>query len=184
MHSIAKLLGKSALVIKAVSVNETADCQVAIVGRKGGLVAWLMSLLGIDSTFTLQIYRDRLESTEGSLSGRIKTVIPLTALDTYTSGYTKPVLYIVYGVVALIYSIFCFANGMGGMGFAVLLMAAVFFVLYYLRKCLVLAFTTSGANGIYFLFKKSVVEGISVDAEFAERVSDLVKRNYIMQTRA
>jgi len=96
MHSIAKLLGKSALVVKAVSVNENADCQVAIVGRKAGLIAWLMSLLGIDSTFTLQVYRDRLESTEGSLSGRIKTVIPLTALDTYTAGYTKPVLYIVY----------------------------------------------------------------------------------------
>jgi len=183
MHNLAKLIGKSALVVKSVRVDENADCQVMLVARKAGLAAWFLALLGIDSTFTLNIFRDRIESIEGTLSGRIKTVIPLTALDTYTSGFTKPVMYIVQGFIALILS-FYFLSQSTGLGLAVLVIALVLFVLYYLRKCLILSFTTAGANGIFFLYKRSVVEGIDVNENFAERVSDLVKRNYIMQARA
>ncbi len=188
MHNLAKLLGKSALVVKAVHVDENADCQVTIVGRKAGLISWVLSLLGIDSTFTLRVFRDRLESIEGSLSGRIKSVIPLSALDTYTSGFTKPVLYLLFGCVfAILAIVYLGAKSRYDSSFPfvfLLVLSAVFFVAYFLRKCLILTFTTCGANGIFFLFKRSVVEGISVDEEFAERVSDLVKRNYIMQTRA
>ena len=86
MHNLARVLGRSALVVKEVNVDESADMQVRIVARKAGVISWILSLLGIDSTFTLWVYRDRIESMEGSLSGRIKTVVPMVSLDTYTSS--------------------------------------------------------------------------------------------------
>ena len=184
MHNLARLFGRSALVVKEVYVNEAEDMQVKIVARKAGLVSWILSLLGIDSTFTLWIYKNRIESMEGSLSGRIKTVVPLTSLDTYTCGFTKPVQLLVFAVFFICLALFqCFARASGGFVFVTLLLAVCFFVAYFLMKCLLLSFTTNGGNGIIFLFKRSVIEGVNVDESFAERVGEIVKQNYVEQVK-
>lgn len=184
MHSLARLFGRSALVVKEVQIDENATQQVKIVARKAGLVSWLLSLMGIDSTFALYVYGDRLESTEGSLSGRLKTVIPMTAIDTYTSGFTKPIQWLVIGVIFLVFALYmCFASAPGGLVFVLLTLAAICLLAYFLMKCLVLGFSTNGGSGIFFLFKRSVIEGVNVDEALAERVAEIVKRDYIAQVK-
>lgn len=183
MHSLARLLGKSALVVKEAKIDKSADCQVKIVARKAGLISWLLSLLGIDSTFTLLVYRDRLESEEGSLSGRINTTIPLVALDTFMSGFTKPVQLVVFAIVSFVAALGMFQNS-AGFGVLLLLLAAVFAVLYYLRKSLLLNFSTNGGGGIILIFKRSVIEGVNVNEALAKEVTDLVKENYINQAKS
>ena len=54
---------------------------------------------------------------------------------------------------------------------------------YLLEKCLVLSFTTNGSNGIYFFFKRCIIEGINVDETLADRIADIVKWNYLAQVR-
>ena len=152
-----------------------------VVARKAGLISWILSLLGIDSTFTLSVYADRIESEEGSLSGRLKTTVPLSALDTYTNGFTKPVQWLACAAVMLLLAWFFGIGRTEGVPF--LLVAVFFLVAYFLEKCLVLSFTTNGANGIYFFFKRSVIEGVNVDETMADRIADIVKRNYLAQTR-
>ena len=185
MHSLANLFGRSALVAKEIHVDESQDCQVKIVARKSGLISFILALFGIDSTFVLQIYGDRLESQEGSLSGRVKTTIPLTALDTFTGGFTRPFYLLVLAVVFVVLS---FSLGFtkdvpGIVVFMLILLAGVCVLFYFLRKCLLLGFTTNGANGIVFLLKRSVIEGVNVDEALSDRIIDLVKRNYLAQTR-
>ena len=184
MHSFAKMLGKAAMVVKEARIDENAECQVRIVARKSGFWAWLMSVLGIDSTFTLEVYRDRIESEEGSLCGRIKSVLPLSALDTYTSGYTKPFAYLVIGVILAVEGLVgCFASkgSSGAISMGVLLAGIGCLAVYALLKTLMLSFTTIGANGIYFLFKRSIIEGVPVDENFAVTVCEIVKANYLKQ---
>ena len=179
-------LASSALVVKEVCVDEAQDCQVKVVARKAGLISFILALFGIDSTFTLQVYADRIESEEGSLSGRIRTMIPLTALDTYTSGYTKPVYLLVlsvFFVLAAFFAAFSNASGSGVLALLFIVFAGLCVLFFYLRKCLMLAFTTNGSNGIAFLFKRSVIEGVTVDEALADRIGDLVKRNYLAQVR-
>ena len=184
MHKLAMMLGRSALVVKEVMVDESAEMQVKIVGRKAGLISWFLSLLGIDSTFTLYVYSDRLESREGSLSGMLKTTIPLSSIDTYTTGFAKPFACLVVGNIFLLLTIFGWITTGSFAGcFTFLLFSFVAFIIYALQKCLVLNFTTNGGNGICFLFKRSVIEGVNVDEAFAEQVGEIVKRNYILQTR-
>lgn len=183
MHGLAAMLGKSALVVKKAVINESAECQVEIVARKSGLISWLLSLIGVDSTFTFRAYLDRLESEEGSLSGRLNTVIPLSALDTFTYGFTKPMQLLVGAIVLLVVGLASMANS-AVIGFLLLIVAGVFAVLYYLRKSLVLNFSTNGANGILFVFKRSVIEGVNVDENFAKEVSVLVKKNYLAKVSA
>lgn len=184
MHSLARILGKSALVVKEVQLDETAEQQLKIVARKAGVISWILSLVGIDSTFTLLIYKDRLESVEGSLSGHIRTIIPMTALDTYMCGFTKPIQNLVIAVVLVIFALVSSFNGMPG--FVVFIMLAIAVgscIAYYLGKCLLLNFTTNGANGILFLFKRSVIEGVNIDETFSERVCEMVKLDYIEQAK-
>ena len=181
MHNLARLFGRSAMVVKSVQIDEAQECQVKVVARKAGLISWVLSLLGIDSTFTLSVYADRIESQEGSLSGRLKTVIPLSALDTYMNGFTKPVQWLASGGVLLLLA--CFLDLGGSWRSTCAAFAIICFIAYFLEKCLVLSFTTNGSNGIYFLFKRSIIEGVNVDEALADRIADIVKRNYLAQTR-
>ncbi|MBR6022204.1 MAG: hypothetical protein IK066_07275 [Kiritimatiellae bacterium] len=184
MHNLARLLGRSALVVKEVRIDESAECQVKVVARKGGLISWLLSLLRINSTFTLSVFADRIESEEGSFSGLVKTVVPLSALDTYTSGFTKPAILLVLAVLLVGASVWAAAADVPGYLAGIFLLVALLFVLrYFLRKCLLLSFTTNGANGILFLFKRSVIEGVDVDEALADRIANIVKRNYLAQTQ-
>ena len=180
MNRLASILGKSALVVKRVAIDKSKECQIEIVARKSGLISWLLSLIGIDSTFTFRAYRDRLESEEGSFSGRINTLVPLSALDTFTYGFTKPVILLVFAIAFFVFAITPFSSS-GFLGFVLLICSAVFAFLFYLRKSLLLNFTTSGANGIIFVFKRSVIEGVNVDENMAKEVSEIVKENYIAQ---
>ena len=180
MHKMSRMFGRTAFVVKEVQIDETKECQIKVVARKAGLVGWAMSVLGIDSTYTLSVYSNRIESKEGSLVGFIKTVVPLSSIDTCTSGFTKPFQSLVTAgilvVLALLYSVRGYP---GGIVFFVLILATVSFAWYFLRRCLVLNFTTKGGNGICFLFKRSVIEGINVDEALADRIADIVKQNYL-----
>lgn len=178
------MFGRSALVVKEAKVDESADMQVKIVARKAGIASWFLSLLGIDSTFTLWVYGDRIESMEGSLSGRIRTVVPMVSLDTYSCGFTKPVQYFFAAAGLILFALirYWIADSFAA-AMPLFVLAIISILLYFFNKCLMLNFTTNGGNGIFFLFKRSVIEGIDVDETFAERVGEIVKRNYIAQTR-
>ena len=95
------LAGKSALVIKEAKVNEDGPLYVKIKGRKSGLIAWFLALIGIDTTTTFEVYENRVEFTEGSLSGRIKEMIPLSSISNLGTGYMKPVIWMVLAIMTL-----------------------------------------------------------------------------------
>ena len=95
MHSFAMLAGKAALVIREAEVNENGPLYVKIKGRKSGLIALLLTLIGVDTTTTFEVYENRIEFTEGSLSGRIKEMIPLSSVSNLGTGYMKPVIWMV-----------------------------------------------------------------------------------------
>ena len=134
--------------------------------------------MGIDSTCALDIYSDYIESSEGSLSGHLHTVIPFSAMDTATCGFTKPLPLILVGI-GLLFMAFSMIVAKAGAIAILLLLAVGAFAGYYLKRCLVLYFSTMGASVILFPFKRSVIEGIEVDENFAKRVCDIVKRNYV-----
>ena len=82
MHSLAMTLGQHALVLKEFSINNQGPEYVHIVARKGGLIAWLLTMLGIDATTTFRVFADRIEFEAGSLSGKLHTTMPLRSIST------------------------------------------------------------------------------------------------------
>ena len=72
---LANMLGSNALALQEKVINSEGPCYVRLVGRKSGLIDWLLTLLGINTRTMLEIYEDRIEYSYGSLSGRVLEVI-------------------------------------------------------------------------------------------------------------
>ncbi len=63
----------SALVIKTWQADtkpiDEKNNFVKIIGREGGLIAWVLSLMGIDPTTTILVGLERIEFSKASLAG-------------------------------------------------------------------------------------------------------------------
>lgn len=182
MHKLAVAASRSALVLQELEVNENGPTYVRLKGRKSGLVAWLLALIGIDPTTTLEITGDRIDYVEGSLSGKMKHTIPINAVCNLGTGYFKPVALLVGAIVCVVLSIVI--TLMGGSSFIVLMLfvaAVTDAICYYLGNTLVVFMLPGSGTGPVIGFKRSVIEGVVIDEKTAynivDIVTDLVVRN-------
>jgi hypothetical protein len=144
---------------------------VSIVGRRGGIVSWVLSLIGVDPTVKFTVGSHSLVFEEGSWSGHKRVMIPIRCVTSVHSGYTRPwlpaviVALVVGAVVAAIVEGVLF----GG------LMGLVLGIAYYVvNKTLELTVREGGAlTG--FAFKRSVIEGRNIDESQAEHVVQILQ---------
>lgn len=169
MTKLASAAARSALVVKEIRINEEGPQYVHIVARKAGFVSFLLSFFGIDSTTVFDVYSDRLEFIEGSLSGRINSCLPLSSVSIATSGFVKPFLWLLAGIILCCT---CFGAIIG-----------VFLIIgYYLSKCLVVSVTSNGGEAVTICLKRSIIEGQAVDEEMAFKIVQIIKELTLQQT--
>ena len=180
----------SALVIKAWRADKKPiDGQnnfVSITGREGGLIAWVLSLMGIDPTITILVGIERIEFSSASLAGTESRLIPLQSVCSTYYGYHKP-----WKAAAWIIATFMFIGlsigsaaaegGSQGGAFASFMMTSavgvvIALIYYFLNRTLTLGFVEhSGVvNGIRF--KRSVIENVDINHEQAKAVCIIVQR--------
>ena len=173
LGQLARLSGRGALVLRELKIDEAGPHYVHVEGRKGGVWTWIATKLGLDATTVFDVYEDRIEYSGGSLSGAFTETIPLTRISNLGTGYLKPFLYAILAVVFLLLAI-------PTLGIS-LILAALFGFWYWTRKSLVLYFIPHSGSTTFMAFKRSLIEGVSLDAETAERivkiVSGLVEKN-------
>lgn len=168
MHSFAMLAGKAALVIREAEVNENGPLYVKIKGRKSGLIALLLTLIGVDTTTTFEVYENRIEFTEGSLSGRLKEMIPLSSVSNLGTGYMKPVVWMVLAIISLLLIVPTF-------GISILPML-FFGFLYFFRKSMLLYAIPNSGSGAVIIFKRSLIENVNISEEDAYKIIALITR--------
>jgi hypothetical protein len=180
----------SALVIKSWRAEtKPIDDQnnfVSITGREGGLIAWILSLMGIDPTTTILVGLERIEFSSASLAGTESRLIPLQSVCSSYYGYHKP-----WKAAAWIIAIFMFVGlsigsavaeggSQGGAFTSFIVTSAVGVVIaliyYFLNRTLTLGFVEhSGViNGIRF--KRSVIENVDINQKQAKAVCIIVQR--------
>lgn len=153
------------LVIKKWYASTTPNekgAYVHLVGREGGLIAWLLSVLKLDPTTEVEIKDDLIVFTTVSLAGRTTRVIPLQSLTSAFYGYEKP------WKAALLLGV---------------LLMPVFFVgvlvgplYYFLNKTLAIGVVEASGWTGGFSFKRSVIEGQNIDEAQAYRVIEVVRQ--------
>jgi hypothetical protein len=164
-------MAATAFVIKSWLAANQPDADgnyVNITGRAGGLIAWLLNLLGISPTVSLIVRGDRIIFRKGSLrEGSLSFTTPLENTCSMLYAFRRPFIEaVVLGVVLGILTFFSF--GIIGIAIAVLY--------YALNKTLSVGFTDVGGRLHEVPFKRSVIEGQVIDEAEAARVCNIIQR--------
>ena len=179
----------SALVIRSWKAADTAfddkGTFVSIHGRKGGLVAWLLALVGVDPVTTLRITGERMELRESSLAGWKTVILPLENVDYIYHGYHSPwKKALVLFCICMIFlpPAFAMLSGLmipGGAsmlaGMAGLLVSTAIALLYFfLERCFVIGLASGSGDKFDVKFKRSIVESHEINAKEAAYICDMV----------
>jgi hypothetical protein len=173
----------SALVLKSWKIGtkpiDTKGNFVSIQGRESGLIAWFLSLLGVDPVTTIEVGLERIEFTSSSIAGTESRLIPLPGICSTYYGYYKP-----WKAAASIFLFFIFIGGSISSEnhsvsafFVSLIIGLVFSIIYYnYNRTLTLGFVEHSGiiNGIRF--KRSVIENVDVTQEQAKQVCALIQK--------
>nr|WP_295772394.1 hypothetical protein [Rhodoferax sp.] len=180
----------SALVIKAWKAEskpiDDKNNYVSITGRESGLIAWVLSLMGVDPTTTIWVGMDRVEFSSSSLAGTQSRLIPLQSICSTYYGYHKPwkaavgiVTFFLFFGSAIASAIMRDGSGSGGAPF-LLGAGAVGFVFaliyYFLNRTLTLGFVEVSGHVSGIKFKRSVIENIDINEAQAKSVCTIVQR--------
>lgn len=158
---------------------------IEIEGRKPGVIAFLLTLIGIDATTSLLVTPRDIRFRKGSLYGEITSMMPLTAVASAHAGFAKPIgLLIAAGVIMLAslggaLGAAAEHRGGGGAGAAIAILgfvvAAVLVVAYFLSKKMAVFVESSGGATFGLIFKRSVIEGVTVDIDKVKAVVDIIR---------
>jgi len=162
------------VVLKRFHVNEdpSAKTAVEISGRLSGIVSWVLTLLRLEPEFELVVNDSEATIRRGSLSGIVYIYVPLAKISASVCGYQRSILafglavLFSFGFVLNLVSGFLESNRdqVGsdmGYAFGFLVLAAIAALIYFLSKRIAIVFETMHQHG--FVFKRSVIENVSVD---------------------
>lgn len=156
-----------ALVIKSWSIqSEPAPGQphVRVVARESGFWSFILSLLGIDATTTMEVSSTRIEFEHGSLSGFIRRMTPFGHVSSTFYGRHKP------WKTALFILALCFSVGSAiGKAWALLVFVLIGLLgaglYYFLNRELTFGFIEDSGFAGAITFKRSVIEGQEINEE-------------------
>ena len=158
---------------------------VAITGRKEGFISWLLGVLRINPTVSITVSANRLEFSEGSLSGNVHRYIPLPGICSTRYGYEKPWKH----AVTMAFVLFFLMNVLsarGGFTFvsfvATLLIIGVCVLYYFLSRRLTLGFVEHSGVVSSIQFKPSIVGNQDINEAQAGYVCQLIQS--LGETRA
>lgn len=150
---------------------------VQIVGRAPGLVAYVLTAMGIDAETTLTVGDSDIFLRSASLCGETHQVIPLSSVASTHCGYQKPIGFVFVGILFAVLGLI--AGSFAATAF-LLAIGAICVLLYFLRKNLTITVETNGGLIIGLRFRPSVIEGVAVAMDRSLRTIRLINRQVIL----
>ena len=171
-----------ALVVKSWKVSSRSaagEANVAIVARDSGLLSFILSIVGVDPTTTLQVSSRHVFFEKGDLSGFERRFIPLEHIASTYYGRVKPWktagLFIAFSIL-IGGSLMGHSTGLTVLGTLVFLGGIVLSLLYYYlnRELTIGVVDVSGWPG-KLSFKRSVIEGQEINEGAVENVVQIIE---------
>jgi uncharacterized membrane protein YgcG len=167
-----------------VTEDPSAKTVVELGGRASGIISWVMTLLRLEPKTEFVVTESEVSIRAASLSGTRVEYIPLEDVRGTICGYYRslPAL-----VVAVLFGLGFILAGLAGFfetnredagsemqaAFACLVVAAVALLIYFLSKRISIIIDNGNYYGV--IFKRSVVENVSVDLPQALRAIAAIK---------
>jgi hypothetical protein len=142
---------------------------VSIAGREPGLVAWLLTSIGLDAEWRLIVTGQTVAFRKTSLYGEQESLVALDDIASAHCGYKKPIGLLFAAAASAVLSIVvaAYLSGIRATQFAVipLFLAVVLAILYFTQKSLSVGVETKGGMVLSLNFRPSIIENVRVDIE-------------------
>lgn len=156
------------LVLRKFDLDEST-LKVFIEGRPGGLIDWLLTILGFQSTTTFRADSARICLETASLWGIRQMIIATPRISSIQCGFRKPIGFLILGVATMLISILqVFITDSATTMLICWVCAAFFFAVYVLAKTFEISLETQGGSTIFIKFQRSIIDNVSVDIEKAK----------------
>ena len=176
-----------ALVLKKFNVirKDTGSLFVEIVGRPAGLTSWLLTVIGLEAETSLTVSGKDVSFRSASLFGQTNQVAPLSSISSTHCGYSKPIGYLILGVIFIFAGVFTGLSQRGGGVILIsgLILGGVLLVAYFLSKKMTISLETSGGIIMGLVFKRSVIENVAIDIQKVVQTIRIVNENVIKSQR-
>lgn len=168
------------LVLRKFEVHPEGDAAVLIEGRPSGLVAWLLTTIGLDTLTTLSVTDRQVSFRSASLSGELHHLVPTTEISSTHCGYSQPIWLLILGGAILVVSMLAAMNSFSAAQVFIsgLFVAGICVVIYLLQRKIVITVETTGGMVMGLSFKPSAIENVSVSLpralEAVARINSIV----------
>lgn len=149
---------------------------VEVIGRRSGVIAWLLSLLRIDPLVEMRIRFSRVEYFSGSFSGFHRVVLPIESVSSVFFGVSRPWGKALFWFVVFIAAAFG-ASEAGSTSAAiglVLLGVLIAVLVMVLGRQRLIGLTEMTGDDYSLLLKRSVIEGQEINEAKLEEISRIV----------
>ena len=180
--------GGTSLVIKTLDIDKAktagVDTKVHVAGRREGLVSFLLTLVGISPTTTLNVSDTELVCrTSGILGTQIRS-FSLDRIAQVVSGSKAAVEFIFCAIATGIFGLWTWGRAIWGGGFLaiigvpliVALFIALSLLLYYLNKRFYVGVLGQGGWPVLLIFKPNVIEGVELNLDKAIELSEVIQQ--------
>ena len=156
---------------------------VRIDGRKEGIVAWLLSLIGIDPTVCLAVTAKNFKIEERTFWGYSSRTIPVSRISEIRDGFARawllPCIFWAISGFSLLCALSSLFQGAIMSTFGALLGTAIFFgigyAIYFFWRVVVVGVIGTGGHPATISFKPSFIEGKGIDDKAAEEVGRIIQ---------
>ena len=158
-------VGSGSLVLQTAELTVDAlpdeDVYAEVVGRRHGLVAFLLSLIGFDPITRLLVTKSEVRCQTSSLSGKRITAVPLRQVTQINSGVEKPIAALMIGVLFFLNGFYLLYELRSPAPFLFnLLVSLILVIFYFFWKRFFIEIYSSGGPPIHLRFRPGVLEGM------------------------
>lgn len=189
-----KFVPAASIVLNRFHINEdpSANTIVELAGRTSGIISWLMTLLRLEPRTEFVVTNSEVSIRAASLSGTRIEYIPLENVRATICGYYRSIAALIFAAVfgagfALFGLAGFFDSNREDAGsemqaaFGCLLVVAIALLVYFLSKRISVVIDNGNYYGV--VFKRSVVENVSVDLPQAQRAITAINARVLAAKR-
>ena len=141
-----------------------------------------MNLLRLDNTTVFSLTKSEISYKTSDLYGETNLFFPITKIASTQCGFLKPIQYLFIALALFIVDLYLHFSIRGGIGlifWVFVVIALCFIIAYFLEKTITIGVESSGGQKAEIVFKRSVIEGVSIDINKAREALKLINNTII-----
>lgn len=149
---------------------------VFIQGRKPGFWGFVLTLLQLEPICSFKVTENAVSIHRASLFGSSTIVCPVNRIASAFFGLTRPIMLLVQGVMFFLGGVtLFFVEDAAAFGAVAIVLGLIAFVLYFVKKKVVIGIETNGGKTYALAFKGAILGGKRIDEKQAEMVVYVIR---------